>query len=143
MLISRAFCIARRSRKFPSGFPPPSRAAIVISRLARVNACPRLASTMAFLCLMPAHFEWPDTYARTPEVLWKKIPGVPAKSKISWGGNMLSLILLHHKPRPPALADLHHDVTRLQRIIASRNLAVDLDSSLLDEPLCFRVGGGQ
>src|ERR1700693_6612033 len=67
MLISRAFCIARRKRKLPSLLPPPSFAAMVISRLARVNACPRLASTMAFLCLMPAHFEWPDTLVGASE----------------------------------------------------------------------------
>src|SRR6266849_2691444 len=47
--------------KVAVGVASPSLAEIVISRLARVNACPRLASTMAFLCLMPAHFEWPDT----------------------------------------------------------------------------------
>src|SRR5216684_2740138 len=67
MLISRAFCIARRNRKLPSGLPPPSLAAIVISRLARVKAWPRLWSTMAFLCLMPAHFEWPDKLEMTSE----------------------------------------------------------------------------
>src|SRR5438270_11331155 len=60
MLTSRAFWTASRSRKLPSASPPPSLAAIVISRLALVKACPRLASTTAFLCLMPAHFEWPD-----------------------------------------------------------------------------------
>src|SRR5256714_5966136 len=63
MLISRAFWTARRSRKLPVGSPPPSFAAIVISRLARVNAWPRLASTTAFLCLMPAHLECPDIYS--------------------------------------------------------------------------------
>src|SRR5882724_2530600 len=98
---------------------------------------------MAFLCLMPAHFECPDTYARTPDELRQKTPGVPAKSKISWGGNMLSTILLHHKPHPTALADLHDDVTRLQWVIASRDLAVDFDSTLFDEPLRFSVGGSQ
>src|SRR5260370_27626708 len=67
MLISRAFCIARRSRKLPSELPPPSLAAIVISRLARGKAWPRLWPTMAFLCLMPAHFEWPDKLGMTSE----------------------------------------------------------------------------
>src|SRR5581483_4206443 len=39
---------------------PPLRAAIVISLIRRVNIFPRLASRAAFLCLMVAHFEWPD-----------------------------------------------------------------------------------
>ena len=42
------------------GSPPPMRAAIVISRMTRVNTRPRLASVAAFLCLIVAHFECPD-----------------------------------------------------------------------------------
>jgi hypothetical protein len=33
---------------------------MLISLMMRVNAFPRLASVAAFLCLMVAHFEWPD-----------------------------------------------------------------------------------
>src|SRR4029077_8198110 len=113
MLISRAFCIARRSRKLPSGLPPPSLAAIVISRLARVKAWPRFASTMAFLCLMPAHLECPDTYSRPP--------------------NMLSLILLHHKTHPTTLSNLNDDnAPRHKWIIPGYHLTIKLDPSLVD-----------
>jgi len=44
----------------PSGSPPPALAAIVISLMRRVNVLPRLASSAPFLCLIVAHFEWPD-----------------------------------------------------------------------------------
>src|ERR1700753_4125 len=52
--------IAVRSRGFELGSPPPMRAAIVISRITRVNTRPRFASVAAFLCLIVAHFECPD-----------------------------------------------------------------------------------
>src|SRR3984893_7850254 len=52
--------IAVRSRGLPSGSPPPPFAAIVISLIRRVNVLPRLASSAPFLCLIVAHFEWPD-----------------------------------------------------------------------------------
>jgi hypothetical protein len=39
--------IATRSRAFPVGSPPPSLAAIVISRMSFVNSAPRLASVAA------------------------------------------------------------------------------------------------
>ena len=35
-------------------------AAIVISLIRRVNILPRFASSAPFLCLIVAHFEWPD-----------------------------------------------------------------------------------
>src|SRR6202161_420294 len=52
--------IAVRRRGFELGSPPPMRAAIVISRITRVNTRPRFASVAAFLCLIVAHFECPD-----------------------------------------------------------------------------------
>src|SRR6202030_2386458 len=52
--------MAARSRGFELGSPPPMRAAMVISRMTRVNTRPRLASVAAFLCLIVAHFECPD-----------------------------------------------------------------------------------
>src|SRR5579864_9683575 len=52
--------MAVRRRGFELGSPPPMRAAIVISRMTRVNTRPRFASVAAFLCLMVAHFECPD-----------------------------------------------------------------------------------
>src|SRR5579864_3834450 len=61
MLTPLAARIAVRRRGFASG-SPPLRAAIVISLMMRVNDFPRLASRAAFLCLMVAHFEWPDIW---------------------------------------------------------------------------------
>ena len=59
MEVSRAFWIASARAGFPSGSPPPSRAATVIARVSFVNSAPRLASTAFFLCLIEAHFECP------------------------------------------------------------------------------------
>jgi len=60
MFAAREPAIAERSRGFPSGSPPPSRAEIVNSLIRRVNNWPRLASAAAFLCLIVLHLEWPD-----------------------------------------------------------------------------------
>src|ERR1700686_4458843 len=51
---------APRRRGLPSTSPPPSFAAMVISLIRRVKILPRLASSAPFLCLIVAHFEWPD-----------------------------------------------------------------------------------
>src|SRR5580692_10202974 len=51
--------MAVRRRGFMSGSPPDF-AAIAISLMRRVNILPRLASSAPFLCLIVAHFEWPD-----------------------------------------------------------------------------------
>src|SRR5882757_4987613 len=59
MFSALAARIAVRSRGLPSGSPPP-RAAMVISLIRRVKILPRLASSAPFLCLIVAHFEWPD-----------------------------------------------------------------------------------
>src|SRR3954452_20486709 len=56
---SLAFWMASCSAGLPSGSPPPSLAATVIARASLVNSLPRRASTIAFLCLMPAHLECP------------------------------------------------------------------------------------
>src|SRR3954469_12225141 len=56
---SLAFWIASWSDGLPSGSPPPSLAATVIARASLVNSLPRRASTIAFLCLIPAHLECP------------------------------------------------------------------------------------
>src|SRR5882762_2445915 len=52
--------MAVRRRGFESGSPPPTRAAMVISRITFVKMRPRLASVAAFLCLIVAHLECPD-----------------------------------------------------------------------------------
>src|SRR6202163_3416299 len=51
--------IAVRRRGFMSGSPPDF-AAIAISLMRRVKILPRLESSAPFLCLIVAHFEWPD-----------------------------------------------------------------------------------
>src|SRR5687767_10997591 len=60
MLSVLASAMAFRSRGFPSGSPPPIRAAIVISLMNLVKARPRFESIAAFLCLILCHLEWPD-----------------------------------------------------------------------------------
>src|SRR5688572_6992868 len=60
MELLRAFSTARRSLKFESLLPPPSRAAMAISRARRVNNWPRRASATPFWCLIVFHFECPD-----------------------------------------------------------------------------------
>src|SRR6476620_405876 len=57
---SRAFCTARASAAFPSMSPPPSLAATTIARASLVKSLPLRESTIAFLCLIDAHFECPD-----------------------------------------------------------------------------------
>src|SRR5918911_848527 len=56
---SLAFEMASARRGLPSGSPPPSLAATVIARASLVKSLPRRASTIAFLCLIPAHLECP------------------------------------------------------------------------------------
>src|SRR5579863_1963569 len=60
MFSALAAAIAVRRRGLLSGSPPPAFAAMVISLISWVNILPRLASSAPFLCLMVAHFEWPD-----------------------------------------------------------------------------------
>ena len=52
--------IDRYARAGFRGPPPPVLAAMVISLMRRVKILPRLASSAPFLCLIVAHFEWPD-----------------------------------------------------------------------------------
>src|SRR5580658_649734 len=59
MFSALAAATAVRSRAFESGLPPPF-AATAISLRRRVKILPRLASSAPFLCLIVAHFEWPD-----------------------------------------------------------------------------------
>src|ERR1700733_11438966 len=60
MFSALAATMAPRKRGLESGSPPPFFAAMLISLMRRVNILPRLASSAPFLCLMVAHFEWPD-----------------------------------------------------------------------------------
>src|SRR5262245_42364518 len=51
----------------------------------RANSLPRLASTTAFLCLVVAHFEWPDIPSPPPSALPAphQIHEVPVHTKIT------------------------------------------------------------
>src|SRR5258708_4390662 len=60
MFAAFASAMIVRRRGFMSGSPPPPRAATVNSFMMRVKILPRLASSAPFLCLIDAHFEWPD-----------------------------------------------------------------------------------
>src|SRR6202012_225392 len=62
MFSALAAAMAVRRRGLPSGSPPPPLAAMVISLIRRVKILPRLASSAPFLCLIVAHFEWPDIH---------------------------------------------------------------------------------
>src|ERR1700733_8786231 len=68
--------MAVRSRGLESGSPPPTRAAMVISRISLVKMRPRLASVAAFLCLIVAHLECPDMIIASWETSWGTYPCV-------------------------------------------------------------------
>src|SRR4030065_1600020 len=61
ILTSFAFSIAVLSLGFPVRSPPPSRASIEISLTILVKTFPLFVSVLAFLCLICAHLECPDT----------------------------------------------------------------------------------
>src|SRR5579864_9691434 len=72
MFSALAAAIAPRRRGFLSG-SPPAFAAMVISLIRRVKILPRFASRAPFLCLMVAHFEWPDMVNLVSETLLRRI----------------------------------------------------------------------
>src|SRR5215475_2315274 len=55
-----AFWMASYSVGLPAGSPPPILAATSMFLINLANILPRRASMTAFLCLVVAHFEWPD-----------------------------------------------------------------------------------
>src|SRR6266446_8246457 len=65
-----ATTMAPRRRGLESGSPPPFFAAILISLIRRVKILPRLASSAPFLCLIVAHFEWPDMARPRAQESW-------------------------------------------------------------------------
>src|SRR5580658_706220 len=73
MFSAFAAAIAVRRRGLPSGSPPPPLAAMVISLMRRVKILPRLASVAPFLCLIVAHFEWPDMYYLGDDFAWPTV----------------------------------------------------------------------
>src|ERR1700746_615013 len=75
MFSALAAAIAVLRRGLVSGSPPLF-AAMLISLIRRVKILPRLASSAPFLCLIVAHFEWPDM--RDLEEKWLfRIPRTP------------------------------------------------------------------
>src|ERR1700751_4126882 len=67
-----AFWIASNSVGLPAGSPPPIRAATSMFLMSLVFILLRLASTIAFLCFVVAHLEWPDI---SPPSLQSRKPG--------------------------------------------------------------------
>src|SRR5215207_4576741 len=55
-----AFWMASYNVGLPLMSPPPIRAATSMFLISLANILPRRASMTAFLCLVVAHFEWPD-----------------------------------------------------------------------------------
>src|ERR1035438_10713218 len=86
MFSALAAVTAVRKRGFFST-SPPLLAAMLISLIRRVKILPRFASSAPFLCLIVAHFEWPDMrdleeiwlvcFPRTPK---EGLPGAPEQS---------------------------------------------------------------
>src|SRR3954453_11991358 len=119
---SLAFWMASASDGLPSGSPPPSFAATVIARASLVNSLPRRASTIAFLCLIPAHLECPAMgailgahgaprrAARRPQVVERDrvLVGVHAapeaamavSAELARGGQRLERLALEHRVGP-------------------------------------------
>src|SRR5919202_3934416 len=56
-----AFWMASYRVGLPAGSPPPIRAATSTFLISYANSLPRRASMTAFLCLVVAHLECPDT----------------------------------------------------------------------------------
>src|SRR5689334_13960821 len=79
MFSALAAAMAVRRRGLPSGSPPPLFAAMVISLIRRVNILPRLASSAPFLCLIVAHFEWPDMVITSAEIWSSEAAGEPGR----------------------------------------------------------------
>src|ERR671926_1139827 len=67
-----AFWMASYSVGLPAGSPPPIRAATSMFLMSLANILPRRASMTAFLCLVVAHFEWPDMTLPSPYDLLRR-----------------------------------------------------------------------
>src|SRR5437867_2475505 len=91
MFTPRARSMASRSRKFPSGSPPPSFAASMISLVIFVKTTPRFASAAPFWRLIWLHFECPDMARNTINALGGLRPPYPAREQRierTWGGGV-------------------------------------------------------
>src|SRR5271156_4873265 len=94
MFSALAARIAVRKRGLPSG-SPPDLAAMVISLISWVNILPRLASAAPFLCLIVAHFEWPDM---------KTSAAFPGCRERFARGRRRAETALYHAPQPLSVA---------------------------------------
>ena len=121
MFSALAARIAVRSRGFPSGSPPP-RAAIVISLMIRVNILPRLASSAPFLCLIVAHFEWPDITTSDES----KDGGAPAPDHAS---------ITQEDPCDPAASRLHLAAFSARKFACP---AAPAQARIIPRPGCFQ-----
>src|SRR5579864_8012166 len=79
MFSAFAAATAVRRRGLPSTSPPPLLAAMVISLIRRVKILPRLASSAPFLCLIVAHFEWPDMWVTSKNQRFRRPKGEASK----------------------------------------------------------------
>src|ERR1700722_17570692 len=100
MFSALAATMAPRRRGLPSGSPPPPvLAAMVISLMRRVKILPRLASSAPFLCLIVAHFEWPDMNYLVDDLCRLRIAQVKRPCDFSTVRGSISL----HHPLPSKL----------------------------------------
>src|SRR5215203_6048000 len=123
MEASLAFCTARASEGLPSTSPPPSFAATVIARASLVNSLPRRASTIAFLCLIPAHLECPAM--RGILSAGEERPGEPGRYR-------------QESPRPPGGGAVPPQVVELEGVLVGVHAGPEAAVAVGDEP---SVGG--
>src|SRR5579862_1401200 len=77
-----ARAMAERRRGFDVVSPPPTRAAMEISRMSLVKTRPRLASVAAFLCLIVAHLECPDIHLPQSEFGKNPVPQASGRRRL-------------------------------------------------------------
>src|SRR5215470_6655921 len=91
-------CLAARTAVRRRGFfsgSPPDLAAMLISLMRRVKILPRLASSAPFLCLIVAHFEWPDI-ATSRRFFYRALNSASARKEARHAADNLKLYLLHY-----------------------------------------------
>src|SRR5438270_9529303 len=91
-----ASLMALRRRGFLSG-SPPDLAAMLISRIRRVKILPRFASRAPFLCLIDAHFEWPDMSETLP-LFGQDDPDI--RARIPWTSAVVAEHRVHSESGP-------------------------------------------
>src|SRR3972149_5979889 len=114
MLTDLASSMAALRRMFPLGSPPPTRAAVVISRISFENRLSRCWPVFAFLRLIWAHFEWPDIRSPTfrQEGESQQSPGRDA-SGLRPSGRRSLLVPLRDLPHLGCASRVGHQRARL------------------------------